>query len=114
MIAGVMLPSYDFFKQTLLDGGLMGDTIATHFLASFLAGIIGTLVTNPVDVVKSRMMNQMVVHQHTQQRHFYTSSLDCLIVVSTESERERERESVCKWLTLHCIVIRCFFSSCRP
>ena len=84
MIAGVMLPSYDFFKQTLLDGGLMGDTVSTHFLASFLAGIIGTLVTNPVDVVKSRMMNQMVLCRHSQQRHFYTSSWDCLLVVSAE------------------------------
>ena len=92
MIAGVMLPSYDFFKQTLLDGGLMGDTVSTHFLASFLAGIIGTLVTNPVDVVKSRMMNQMVLQKHTVHRHFYTSSWDCLLVVSPEREREEKEK----------------------
>ena len=92
MIAGVMLPSYDFFKQTLLNGGLMGDTVSTHFLASFLAGIIGTLVTNPVDVVKSRMMNQMVLCRNAQHRHFYTSSLDCLLVVSVNGEREGRRQ----------------------
>ena len=32
VIAGVLLPSYDFFKKLILDSGLLQDNIATHFL----------------------------------------------------------------------------------
>ena len=32
VIAGVLLPSYDFFKKLILDSGLLRDNIATHFL----------------------------------------------------------------------------------
>jgi len=52
VIAGVLLPSYDFFKKLILDSGLLRDNISTHFWASFLAGILGTAATNPLDVVK--------------------------------------------------------------
>ena len=31
VIAGVLLPSYDFFKKLILDSGLLRDNIATHF-----------------------------------------------------------------------------------
>ena len=31
VIAGVLLPSYDFFKKLILDSGLLRDGISTHF-----------------------------------------------------------------------------------
>ncbi len=73
-----------------------------HFdSASFLAGIIGTAATNPIDVIKvceyiinvyddcipldsqSRMMNQTVLRQEAT--HLYSSSIDCFITVSQYS-----------------------------
>jgi len=41
MTAG-QLASYDEFKKLLLKTGLMGDTLATHFTASFMAGFVAT------------------------------------------------------------------------
>ena len=83
VIAGVLLPSYDFFKQSLLDYGVMGDTVTTHFVAGFLAGILGTAASNPVDVVKSRMMNQAVLLTNTSAMtgHVYTGSINCFVMV---------------------------------
>jgi solute carrier family 25 protein 14/30 len=52
VVAGVLLPSYDFFKDYFLGSGLMTDTTATHICASFLAGVMGTAASNPLDVVK--------------------------------------------------------------
>jgi len=31
VIAGVLLPSYDYFKKAILDYNLMADNTATHF-----------------------------------------------------------------------------------
>lgn len=76
IVAGVLLPSYDLSKKALLDTGLLDDRVHTHFMASFIAGVLGTIVANPVDVVKSRMMNQLKGQSgHT----YYTGSLDCLV-----------------------------------
>ena len=77
----------------------------THNRASFAAGLLGTAVTNPIDVVKSRMMNQavtkptLVVPVATPTgavlaatpisttgpvltTHVYKSSFDCFFTVS--------------------------------
>ncbi|KAI0479222.1 putative dicarboxylate carrier protein [Xylariaceae sp. FL0804] len=51
------LASYDSFKALLLAHTPLGDTTATHFAASFLAGFVATTVCSPVDVLKSRVMS---------------------------------------------------------
>ena len=53
----------------------------THFIASLLAGVLGAIATNPIDVVKSRMMNQNT--SKVKLNHFYQSSLDCCVKVMT-------------------------------
>ncbi|CAF97241.1 unnamed protein product [Tetraodon nigroviridis] len=61
IVVGVELPVYDITKKHLLRSGLMGDTILTHFISSFTCGLAGALASNPVDVVRTRMMNQRVL-----------------------------------------------------
>lgn len=51
------LASYDAVKNMLMDYAAMGDTLTAQLLSSFLAGLIATTVTNPIDVVKTRMMS---------------------------------------------------------
>lgn len=51
------LSFYDQFKQLLLKTSFFKDNIATHFTASFMAGAVATLITMPLDVMKTRMMN---------------------------------------------------------
>ncbi|KAL2257183.1 hypothetical protein VTK26DRAFT_553 [Humicola hyalothermophila] len=51
------LASYDVFKRTLLRLTPMRDNLATHFSASFLAGVVAATVTSPVDVIKTRVMS---------------------------------------------------------
>ncbi|KAJ2884464.1 Mitochondrial dicarboxylate transporter [Coemansia asiatica] len=47
--------SYDFFKDQLMDAGYP-DSMAVHFSASFIAGLVATTVCSPADVLKSRTM----------------------------------------------------------
>ena len=44
MTAG-QLASYDEFKKLLLKTGFMGDNLATHFMASFMAGFVATTMS---------------------------------------------------------------------
>lgn len=51
------LSFYDQVKQTLISSNYFMDNIITHFTASFIAGGIATAMTQPLDVMKTRMMN---------------------------------------------------------
>ncbi|KAI1307971.1 Mitochondrial dicarboxylate carrier [Halotydeus destructor] len=50
---------YDQYKQLLLAhmGDIFQDNLVTHFTASSLAGATATTLTQPLDVMKTRMMN---------------------------------------------------------
>ncbi|XP_049925129.1 mitochondrial dicarboxylate carrier isoform X2 [Epinephelus moara] len=51
------LSCYDQSKQLVLATGYLTDNILTHFLASVFAGGCATILCQPLDVVKTRLMN---------------------------------------------------------
>lgn len=61
IVVGVELPVYDITKKHLIMSGLMGDTVLTHFISSFSCGLAGAIASNPIDVVRTRIMNQRIV-----------------------------------------------------
>ncbi|XP_029556447.1 kidney mitochondrial carrier protein 1 isoform X2 [Salmo salar] len=75
IVVGVELPVYDITKKHLIKSGTMGDTILTHFISSFTCGLAGALASNPVDVVRTRMMNQRVLSGNPM----YKGTLDGLM-----------------------------------
>jgi len=77
IISGVHLPAYDFSKRCILDSNIFedGDCVYTHLLASFCSGLITSFVSNPIDVIKTRMMSQQNIPGSTGS---YKNSLDCL------------------------------------
>ncbi|XP_074844236.1 kidney mitochondrial carrier protein 1 [Carettochelys insculpta] len=77
IVVGVELPVYDLTKKHLIMSGLMGDTVYTHFLSSFTCGLAGALASNPIDVVRTRMMNQRRIQDGTHSG--YKGTLDCLL-----------------------------------
>ena len=52
------LAGYDVLKRELLHRTSMGDTVPTHITASCLAGFLSTLICNPLDVLKARIMTK--------------------------------------------------------
>ncbi|XP_075447229.1 kidney mitochondrial carrier protein 1 isoform X1 [Ascaphus truei] len=77
IVVGVELPVYDITKKHLILSGRMGDNIYTHFLSSFTCGLAGALASNPVDVVRTRMMNQRTICNVATSS--YKGTLDCLL-----------------------------------
>lgn len=81
VIAGVELPVYDWCKGKIITTGFLGDNAYTHFCASAVAGLAGAVASNPIDVIKTRMMNQRNVKGPNQSglEIIYKSSFDCFV-----------------------------------
>ena len=78
VVAAVELASYDECKTLLVSALGMAPTGApTHLAASLMAGFLCTLASSPLDVIKSRVMNQPV-DAATGRGVRYSSTLDCL------------------------------------
>ncbi|KAL6558736.1 Mitochondrial uncoupling protein 5 [Orobanche minor] len=60
LVTASQLASYDQFKEMILGKGVMRDGLGTHVTASFAAGFVASVVSNPVDVIKTRVMNMKV------------------------------------------------------
>jgi dicarboxylate transporter 10 len=48
---------YDQVKQMMIQTGYFKDTVPTHLSASIIAATMATILTQPADVVKTRLMN---------------------------------------------------------
>ena len=79
LVAGVQLPVYDYTKAVLCSGTSppMCDGVGCHLMSSTIAASCAAMVSNPVDVVRTRLM--------VQRQTVYRSALQCgLYTVSTE------------------------------
>lgn len=59
------LSMYDQFKHLLLTKtpeGMLNDDTLTHLIASLMAGTTATTLTQPLDVIKTRWMNENTGH----------------------------------------------------
>lgn len=76
VVASVELASYDECKELLVKyAGWSPTSTGTHFGASIMAGFLVTIASSPLDVVKSRVMNQPVDSSGRGLR--YSSTVDC-------------------------------------
>ncbi|KAF7129556.1 hypothetical protein RHSIM_Rhsim10G0172000 [Rhododendron simsii] len=76
LVTASQLASYDQIKETILDKGLMRDGLGTHVTASFAAGFVAAVVSNPVDVIKTRVMNMKVEPGAAPP---YSGAIDCIV-----------------------------------
>jgi solute carrier family 25 oxoglutarate transporter 11 len=74
IVTASQLASYDQIKEMILENGVMGDGLGTHVTASFAAGFVAAVASNPVDVIKTRVMNMKV---EPGQAAPYRGAIDC-------------------------------------
>ncbi|CAF1084619.1 unnamed protein product [Rotaria sp. Silwood1] len=73
ILTGSQVASYDQIKRILIGHGYMQEGIALHTVASFFAGLICSLTTSPVDVIKTRYQNTPA------HLGIYSSVFDCFL-----------------------------------
>ena len=76
LVTASQLASYDELKEMILEKGLMRDGLGTHVTASFAAGFVAAVTSNPVDVIKTRVMNMKVEPGAAPP---YSGPLDCAV-----------------------------------
>ncbi|KAE8706947.1 Mitochondrial uncoupling protein 6 [Hibiscus syriacus] len=76
LVTASQLASYDQIKEIILANGWMKDGLGTHVAASFSAGFVAAVVSNPVDVIKTRVMNMKV---EPGKKPPYAGALDCAV-----------------------------------
>ncbi|XP_022963324.1 mitochondrial uncoupling protein 5-like [Cucurbita moschata] len=76
LVTASQLASYDQIKETILQKELMKDGLGTHVTASFAAGFVAAVASNPVDVIKTRVMNMKVEAGAAAP---YSGALDCAL-----------------------------------
>ncbi|KZV53774.1 mitochondrial uncoupling protein 5 [Dorcoceras hygrometricum] len=74
LVTASQLASYDQCKEMILEKDLMKDGLGTHVTASFAAGFVAAVVSNPVDVIKTRVMNMKVEAEAP-----YCGAIDCAV-----------------------------------
>ena len=75
VLTGSQLPSYDQSKRIVLSTGYFKEDTLTHCICAMISGLISATTTSPIDVVKSRFMNQSVNSNGVGM--LYSSTLDC-------------------------------------
>eukprot|EP00842_Homolaphlyctis_polyrhiza_P004322 jgi/Hompol1/4891/HPOL_001034-RA len=75
VLTATQLPTYDYSKHVMLDSGFFHEGIWTHFVCSMWTGLVCATTTSPIDVVKSRYMNQHFNSNGVGEK--YSSVLDC-------------------------------------
>lgn len=82
IVTASQLATYDQAKEAIVGNELMRDGMPTHVAASFAAGLVASAASNPVDVVKTRVMNMKVEKGVPPP---YTGAVDCVMkTVKTE------------------------------
>ncbi|XP_067007359.1 mitochondrial uncoupling protein Bmcp isoform X2 [Anabrus simplex] len=79
IIAAVELPVYDLCKHHLM--GTFGNHISNHFISSFIASLGSAVASTPVDVIRTRLMNQRKLKSTVtgSSLRIYSGSIDCLV-----------------------------------
>jgi len=65
LLSATQIPAYDHTKNTLKLKGILQEGLPLHMLSSVLAGLATAIVTSPVDVIKTRIMNERVAAMGT-------------------------------------------------
>lgn len=88
------LATYDTFKQHLMMRVGLGDHVGTHFLASMGAGFVAAVVSNPIDLSKSRLMTQ-------GENRVYRGMVHCIVkTVNEEGPLALYKGFVPNWMRL--------------
>ncbi|XP_076748660.1 uncoupling protein Bmcp mitochondrial [Xylocopa sonorina] len=79
IIAAVELPIYDYSKNKFMT--FLGDSVSNHFVSSFIASMGSAIASTPIDVIRTRLMNQRRIHTagSALPSYIYSGSIDCFV-----------------------------------
>jgi len=77
LVSATAVSSYDHAKHTILNAELLSEGPVLHIVASSIAGFVTNCVTSPIDMVRTRYMNQK--KDHNKKPVLYRGTIDCIV-----------------------------------
>lgn len=77
IVSATAVSSYDHAKHTILNAQLMDEGPLLHIVASSIAGFITNCVASPIDMVRTRYMNQK--KDNNRKPILYRGTFDCIM-----------------------------------
>jgi len=78
MVSGVQIPAYDHTKNKIKQHHWMEEGVFLHVVSSVIAGLFVSIATSPIDVIKTRTMNEWT---QTKGKCSYSSVFSSLIKI---------------------------------
>lgn len=110
VIVGVELPIYDMCKHYFIKMSILPDNATNHFMSSFIASLGGAVASTPLDVVRTRLMNQRRFKPSPAAisgngamctSRIYSSTVDCLVqTVKSEGPLALYKGFIPTWMRL--------------
>ena len=76
LVTAAQLATYDQIKDAITENHMVPEGLATQVVASCGAGVLASVASNPIDVVKTRVMNMKIAEGEAAP---YRGALDCAI-----------------------------------
>lgn len=76
IVTACQLATYDQVKESFISSNLFRDGLAVYLIASCFAGFVAAVASNPIDVVKTRIMNMKI---EPGQSRPYDGAMDCVL-----------------------------------
>ncbi|XP_061193266.1 mitochondrial substrate carrier family protein ucpB-like isoform X2 [Saccostrea echinata] len=114
ILTATQIPSYDHAKHTILNAGLMTEGPYLHVISSMIAGFMTALTTSPVDVIKTRIMNQQTNVAHHEK--VYKNAFDCFFkILRSEGPLGLYKGFIPNWMRIgpHTIITFFIFEELR-
>eukprot|EP01083_Nonionella_stella_P014691 41230_1 len=74
IVTATQISSYDHCKHTMINHQILPEGMPLHVVASMFAGFTTAVMSSPVDVIKTRIMNELTIGG----TRVYKSTFDCL------------------------------------
>lgn len=115
ILNAAQIPSYDHTKYVLVKAGVMHEGIACHLVSSMTAGLVTAIVMSPIDLIKTRIMQQ-AVQVGGRDGVLYSSTLDCFWKsLRSEGPRGLYKGFIPVWMRIgpHTIITFFFYEQFR-
>eukprot|EP00249_Psilotum_nudum_P014063 c24642_g1_i3 orf=394-1260(-) len=108
LLNAAQVPSYDHAKHLLLNSELLQEGVFCHLVSSMIAGLVTAVVISPVDLIRTRIMQQDVCGNG--KGVLYASTFDCFWkTLRFEGPRGLYKGFVPVWLRISPHTIVTFF-----
>lgn len=77
LVSATAVSSYDHAKHKILNAEMLSEGPVLHIVASSIAGFVTNCVTSPIDMVRTRYMNQK--KDHNKKPVLYRGTIDCIV-----------------------------------